>query len=41
MNINIGEPTIAQYSIMVGAQTRDVIGNLQPHESENNYLFLS
>ena len=27
MNINIGEPTIAQYSITVRAQTRDFIGN--------------
>ena len=27
MNINIGEPTIAQYSITIRAQTRDFIGN--------------
>ena len=26
---------------MVWAQTKDFIGNQQPHESENNYLFLS
>ena len=27
MNINIGQPTIAQYSITVRAKTRDIIGN--------------
>jgi len=27
MNINIGETTISQYSIMIRAQTRDFIGN--------------
>jgi len=27
MNINIGEPTIAQYSITVRAQTRDFVRN--------------